>query len=316
MGKEIYKYHDGIWVEKYRPKTFDEYITTSDTKEKFNKYIVEQNIPNLIFEGPPGTGKGTAANILVKALDCEVKYINAAQNNGIDIVREIISNFCTTSSFSKIKILVLDEFSEFTIQGQFALNALMELYTEHVRFILTCNAVENIIPKIRSRCQEFRIIPPTKEQVKARCEHILETEGVDYEDMELDEIVKHNYPDIRKVIQYLDQQSVGKVLKLDKEFFKLLKYEQSVVNILKTTNSSNLSANINKIRQLLADNRIKNYLTLYQYLFEKIDDYAKDNKLISIIFKIQEGLKSDAFIADKEINMIATIMKIMEVLAE
>lgn len=316
MGKPIFKYHTDLWVEKYRPANFSEYITSSDLKEKFENFVKEQNIPHLLFEGPPGTGKSSCANLLVKALDCDVKYINAAENNGIDTVREEIMSYCVTSSFSKLKIIVLDEFSEFTPQGQLALNAAMEQYSSHVRFILTCNAVENIIPKIRSRCQEFRILPPTEEQVKDRCIFILEKEGIDYEKDELEEIIRHNYPDIRKIIQYLDQQSVGKVLKLDKEFFKLLKYEKNIVELLKSTTSQNLYDNATTIRQMVADSRVKNFTSLYKYLFQKIDVYSKPNKVIPIIFKIQEGVKNDTLIADKEINLIATILRIMETIVE
>lgn len=256
------------------------------------------------------------ANLLVKNLDCEVKYINAAQDNGIETVRQEILNYCTTSSFAKLKIMVLDEFSEFTPQGQFALNAVMEQYSRHSRFILTCNAVENIIPKIRSRCQEFRIVPPTKEQVKKRCEYILGKEGIDYETTELDEIIKHNYPDIRKIIQYLNQQSVNKVLKLDKDFYQMLRYEEQVITLLKNANDKNLFDNVNKIRQLIADNRVKNFLSLYKTLYEKIDSYTPQNKILPVIFRIQEGLKSDVMIADKEINMISTILRVLEILSE
>lgn len=316
MGHPIFKYHNSIWTEKYRPKNLEEYIMSSDLKERFKNFIENQNIPHLLFEGPPGTGKSSLANLLVMSLDCDVKYINAAENNGIDTVRDEIMKYCTTSSFSKFKIIVLDEFSEFTPQGQLALNAVMEQYSQYVRFILTCNAIENIIEKIRSRCQEFRIIPPTKDQVKKRCLFILKEEMIDYEEEELDEIIRHNYPDIRKVIQYLDQQSIGKVLKLDKEFFKLLHYEKTIIEIFKVTTAKNIDENVNKIRQLMADNRVKNFVSLYKYLFEKIDEYAEGKKIISIIFKIQDGLKSDSIIADKEINMTATLFKIMETIIE
>lgn len=312
MGKGIFRAHDSIWVEKYRPVSLDEYITSSEMKEKFNAFIEKQDIPHLLFEGPPGTGKSSMANLLVKALDCDVKYINAAEENGIDTVRDTIKNYCVTSSFSKIKVIVLDEFSEFTPAGQLALNAVMEQYSEHTKFILTCNNVENIIEKIRSRCQEFRVIPPSKEQVKDRCEFILKSEGVDYEEEELVEIIRHNYPDVRKVIQYLDQHSIGKVLKLDKEFFKLLKYEKTVVEILKKTTAQNKDESVTKIRQLLADTRVKNFLTLYKYLYEKLDDYAKPAKVVPIIFHLADGQRADTLIADKEINMIATILRIVD----
>jgi replication factor C small subunit len=314
MGKPIFRYHKDIWVEKYRPKKMEEYITTSDMKERFDNFISQQNIPHLLFEGPPGTGKSSLANLLVTNLECDVKYINAAENNGIDTVRDEIMKYCVASSFERIKVMVLDEFSEFTPQGQLALNAVMEQYSQHVRFILTCNNVDNIIEKIRSRCQEFRIVPPTQEQVKLRCEYILKSEKVDFDEEDLEHIVRHNYPDIRKVIQYLDQQSVGGKLRLDKEFYKVLRFEQKVIESLKSTNSANVFDKAKEIRQTLADTRVKNFVSLYKYLFQKVDEYAPAGKVFKIIFNIQEGLKTDATIADKEMNMVATILRIMETL--
>lgn len=312
MGRPFLKYHSQLWVEKYRPQSLSDYIASSDMKEKFSRFIDDNKIPHLLFEGPAGTGKSTLANLLVKELDCESHYINASEENGIDTVREVITKFCKTSSFSPLKVMVLDEFSEFTKQAQDSLRSIMERYSANTRFILTCNNVENIIDPIRSRCQEFKVIPPSKEQVLQQCKDILGKEGIDFDDIELSEIVRHNYPDVRKTIQYLDQQSIGKVLKLDKEFFKLLKYEEKIVDTLKTVKESNMEDKVNDIRQLVADTRVRNFTTIYKTLYEKIDIYTPKKKIVKVIFQIQEGLKSDAIVADKEINLVATLLGVME----
>lgn len=308
----FFRNHDEIWVEKYRPRTFDDLICDKEIKEKLLSFVKNQDISSLLLEGPAGTGKSSIANLLVKEIDCDFKEINASNDNGIDAVRTIITQFCTTASFSRIKIMVLSEFSEFTPQGQGALRDIMEKYSQHTRFIMTCNSVERIIEPIRSRTMEFKIVPPSKEKVYERCEYILKNEGVEYETSEMQKTVDFHYPDVRKCIQALEQQTINGVLKLNKEFFKLLKYQEKIIEILKTVKEETFVEKAKEIRQLLADARIKNYTQLYRYLYDNIDSYCPSNKLVKVIFKLEEGLKYDYLIADKEINVVSTILRIFE----
>lgn len=301
-----------LWVEKYRPKNFDEYIGNKELKEKAKEFIKKQDISNLLLEGPAGTGKSSLGNLLVKEIECDFKYINASNESGIETVRTTIMQFCTTTGFSPLKILFLDEFSEFSPNGQMALRSVMEQFSKHTRFILTCNSVERIIDPIRSRCQEFKVLPPSKDEVKHRCAEILEKEKVEYDTDELTATINFAYPDIRKCIQLLQQQTIDGVLRLNKEFFKLLKYQDDIIAILKSLNKNNYENKILEIRQLLADSKVKNFTQLFRYLYDKLDDYVPKEKIIKIICHIQEGLKYDSFIADKEINMISTLLRIAE----
>jgi len=315
FNKGIFKDNTSLWVEKYRPKTLDEYIGNKELKDKLKEFIKKQDISNLLLEGTAGGGKSSAMNLLVREIDCDYKYINASNERGIDTVRGTILNFCTSVGFSPLKILTLDEFSSFSPDGQNALKAVIEQYAKHTRFILTCNNVEQIIEPIRSRCQEFKVVPPSKSEVLNRCCYILEQEKVVYDKDDVVAIVDFAYPDIRKCIQGLQQHTTENTLRLSKEYFKLLKYQDEIVDILKVVTEKNLFDKVTEIRQLLADSKVKEYTQLYRYLFDKIDTYVKKEKIIKVIFHLEEGLKYDSFIADKEINIIATLLKIADELA-
>ena len=98
-----------IWTEKYRPDTLDGYIGNDVVRAKIEQYITTQDIPHLLFYGTAGTGKTTAAKILVKNIDCDYMFINASDERGIDTVRDKIKGFASTVGFKPLKIVVLDE---------------------------------------------------------------------------------------------------------------------------------------------------------------------------------------------------------------
>ncbi len=91
-----------IWVEKYRPSVLDNYIGNETLKEKFAHYIETQDIPHLLFYGTAGTGKTTAAKILIKNIECDYLFINASDERGIDVIRDKIKNFASTYKESVI----------------------------------------------------------------------------------------------------------------------------------------------------------------------------------------------------------------------
>ena len=167
-----------LWVEKYRPTTLDTYIGNEHLKSKVEVYLESGDLPHLLLFGKAGTGKTTLAKLLVKNINCDYLYINASDERKLEMVRDKVKNFASTIGFSDLKVIILDEADYITPASQAALRNLMETFSKHCRFILTCNYVERIIDPIQSRCQSFQIIPPSKTEVAKHLHNILVQENV------------------------------------------------------------------------------------------------------------------------------------------
>jgi replication factor C small subunit len=183
----------------------------------------------------------------------------------------------------------------------------METFSEHTRFILTCNYHERIIEPIQSRCQSFAITPPTKKDVAANLVNILNKENVKFDKDGVVLLVNTHYPDIRAVINTAQRNVIDGVLTLSREDVLEGDIKAKMIEMLKDSNKKQAFANI---RQLLADNSIKSFVDFYTTLFEKVDEYAPNNVADAIII-IADGQFQDASVVDKEICFMATIVKLL-----
>ena len=146
------KLEHSLWVEKYRPTSLETYIGNEHLKSKVSVYLESGDLPHLLLYGKAGTGKTTLAKLLVNNIECDYMYINASDENSVDTVRNKVRGFASTMGFKDYKIIILDECDYITPNAQAALRNLMETFSKHCRFILTCNFVERIIDPIQSRC--------------------------------------------------------------------------------------------------------------------------------------------------------------------
>ena len=297
-----------LWVEKYRPDTLENYIGNDNLKAKLEQFIKNQDIPHLLFCGTAGTGKTTAAKILIKNIECDYLFINASDENSVDTIRNKIKNFAATMSFKPMKIIVLDEADFITPQAQAALRNLMEVFSKNTRFILTCNYVERIIDPLISRSQVFKLTPPSKKEVAVHVMKILDTEGVSYEKGTLAALVTSYYPDIRRILNNSQLQVIDGKLQINVDEIIAGDYKLQVLDML--ASNLPLKDKVNGVRQIVADSNVKDFTELYRVLFDKVQEYAP-TKVPQSILAIAEGQYRDSFVVDKEINFVATLYNIL-----
>ena len=304
------KLEHSLWVEKYRPTSLDTYIGNEHLKSKVSVYLESGDLPHLLLYGKAGTGKTTLAKLLVNNIECDYMYINASDENSVDTVRTKVRGFASTMGFKDYKIIILDECDYITPNAQAALRNLMETFSKHCRFILTCNFVERIIDPIQSRCQSFQVIPPSKKEVAIHMTNILKEEGVASKMDDIAGLVNAGYPDIRRVINSCQRQVVDGLLVVDKQSLVESDYKIKLLEIIKKESKKDA---FKSIRKLLADSQVTDFAELYKLMYDEVDSYGTGHiaECILIIAKYQ---LSDSQVVDKEINAMAMIIELLGVI--
>ena len=297
-----------LWVEKYRPEKLEDYVGNQSIIDKVRIYLDNGDVPHLLLYGTAGTGKTTLAKLIAKNIDCDLMYINASDENNVETVREKIKNFASTIGFRQWKLIILDEADYLTPNAQAALRNLMETFSKTTRFILTCNYVEKIIDPIQSRCQVFGITPPSKKEVAVRVNSILQTEGVTSKPEDLVSIVNSGYPDIRRILNSCQRQVVNGELKIDKQALIESNYVDKIITLL--SSKPDKKQLFISVRQLLADSQVKDYSGLYRALYDNLESFATGH-IAGMILIIAEAQYQDSFVVDKEINVMAMFVKII-----
>lgn len=209
-----------LWTEKYRPQKLKEIIGQKYIVERLEAFVAAGSIPHLLFAGPAGTGKTTAAIAIAKQLfgaewRSDFLETNASDERGIDVIRTKVKDFARTKPITgEFKIIFLDECDALTRDAQQALRRTMETYTNVCRFILSCNYSSKIIEPIQSRCTVFRFAPLKPEEVKTFAERIVKAEKLEIDAKAIDVVVKLSEGDLRKTANLL-QSAAAVSKKLD-----------------------------------------------------------------------------------------------------
>jgi replication factor C small subunit len=297
-----------LWVESFRPDTLNGYIGNEHIIEKVRIFISNGDVPHLLFYGSAGTGKTTLAKIIAGSVDADIMYINASDENSVDAVRDKIKRYASTVGFRRWKIIILDEADYLTPNAQAALRNLMETYSKTTRFILTCNYVEKIIDPIQSRCQTFAITPPNKTDVAKRLVEVLDQNEIKYDIKDVAAIINASYPDIRRAINAAQASVVDGKLQLDKASAIQANYMTEILAVLQDPKDK--KGAFTKIRQIIADSKVKDFTPLYTFLFDNLDEYAVGH-IGAVILIIAEAQFKDASVVDKEINIMAMFVNLI-----
>ena len=308
MSKEF------LWVEKYRPKTIEECILPDNTKKTFQDFLDKGEIPNMLLAGPAGCGKTTVAKALCNELGVDYYVINGSdEGRFLDTVRNTAKNFASTvslSSTARHKVIIIDEADNTTHDVQLLLRANIEAFYGNCRFIFTCNYKNKIIEPLHSRCAvvEFGITGSQKPAIAAaffkRLQEILGTEGVEYDNKVLVELVNKHFPDWRRVLNECQRYSVGG--KIDSAI--LASFGDVKVNeLIKNLKQKDFQA----VRKWVVSNLDNDPGVLLRRVYDALYGTLEGPSIAAAVLIIAKYQYQIAFVADQEINLLAALTEIM-----
>jgi replication factor C small subunit len=300
-----------VLVEKYRPKTVDDFVWASPLlRDKVTEWVAAGETPNLLFTGGAGRGKTTLARMIPLLLgipSCDVLDVNASIERKVDNITDLITNFTSTWAMGDtgIKYVLLDEADRLTPLSQDALRGEIEKNSENVRFILTGNDRKKFTLPMHSRFQEFEFAALEREEAIMRCANILVAEGIEFEPETLIQYVNAYYPDLRKCLNVLQQRTVGKKLS-PFSHISADGAEYMMQLLADLVSGDSLAA-----RKTLAENAsADDYIGIFRFLFTNVEVFSGIELQDTVLIAIRDGMWRHSMVGEAEINMAATMVEI------
>ena len=305
---------DFLWVEKYRPQKIEDCILPETTKKTFQEFLDKGEVPNLLLAGPAGCGKTTVAKALCIELGVDYYVINGSdEGRFLDTVRNTAKNFASTvslSSSARHKVIIIDEADNTTNDVQLLLRAFIEEFHRNCRFIFTCNFKNKILEPLHSRCTvvEFGIRGRDRQTIAAqffkRIQQILDTEGVEYDNKVLVELINKHFPDWRRVLNECQRYSVSG--KIDSGI--LATFSDVAVNeLVKNLKTKNFP----EVRKWIVNNLDNDYNLLLRRIYDACYETLVPGSVPAAVLVLAKYQYQGAFVADQEINMLACLTEIM-----
>lgn len=301
-----------LWVEKYRPKTVQDCILPEELKNTFQQFVDNKNIPNLLLSGSAGTGKTSVAKAMLNELGCDYIVINGSMNGNIDTLRTDIANFASTVSLAGgRKYVILDEADYLNPQStQPALRNFMEEFSSNCGFILTCNYRNRIIDPLHSRCAVIEFSIPTNEKPRIaaelfkRVKNILQSNGVEYDEKVVAEIIKKHFPDFRRVLNQCQRYSASG--RIDSGLLSHVSDVSidSLIGYLK-------DKNFTKMRSWVGENLDNDPQAIFRKLYDSSNKHVRDQSIPKLVMILADYQYKAAFVADPEVNLVACLTEIM-----
>lgn len=307
---------NNLWTEKYRPTDITGYVFKDERqKALIERWLKDGILPTILLSGSAGTGKTTLAKMLVNTLgvnEFDFLEVNASKDNGVDFIRETITRFCETMGYGSVRYILLDEADYLSVSAQAILRNLIERYSSSVRFILTCNYPDRIIPAIKSRCETGRmhIDKLDRDEFALRMANILMEENVELDERAMDDlskIIEKTYPDMRRAIGMMQSNVVdGKLVLADDVQGTEADYKADMLALF-------AAGQYREARTLVCEQATpEEYQDIYRFMYENLELWAGDDpeKQDKAVLVIRDGLVKHTSCADIELNLAATFIEL------